>query len=79
MREQSQLLAKKLNRLIGINAPEFFDERLFTGFINGLVERNYLIVGPNQELQPSAVVYEVLDAAQNVINPQFRRAVLRSN
>ncbi|MFC0267748.1 glycerol-3-phosphate 1-O-acyltransferase PlsB [Kushneria aurantia] len=40
--EQSGLLAERLTRLQGLNAPEFFDRRLFTGLLDTLARDGWL-------------------------------------
>lgn len=42
LEEQSQLIAQRLARLHGINAPEFFDKSVFSTFFNTLKEQNYI-------------------------------------
>ncbi len=42
LEKHSQMLAQRLSRLHGINAPEFFDKQVFTIFIDTLREQGYL-------------------------------------
>lgn len=79
LRSSSVLLAKKLNRLMGINAPEFFDQRLFDGFIEALVDLGHLIQTPDNQLLPTPIISEVLSVSHWVISPEFQRAVQRSH
>ncbi len=79
LRSSSVLLAKKLNRLLGINAPEFFDQRLFDGFIEALVDLGHLTQTENNQLLPTPIISEVLSVSHWVIGSDFQRAVQRSS
>lgn len=79
LRSSSVLLAKKLNRLLGINAPEFFDQRLFDGFIEALVDLGHLTETETNQLLPTPIISEVLSVSHWVISADFQRAVQRSS
>lgn len=42
LEKQSQMMAQRLSRLHGINAPEFFDKNVFSVLVQTLREQNYL-------------------------------------
>ncbi len=73
----SQKIAQKMSRIYGINAPEFFDQRLFNLFIDKLVADGVVSVRDDETLGHTPIVDEVLKAAQAVINAEFRYAILR--
>jgi len=63
LQAQSKQVARKMSRIYGLNSPEFFDARLFDLFIDKLIADN--------------IVTDVLKAAEAIIDPEFRYAVLR--
>ncbi|MEM1230448.1 MAG: glycerol-3-phosphate 1-O-acyltransferase PlsB, partial [Pseudomonadota bacterium] len=78
LRTRSQQIARKLSRLLGLNAPEFFDGRLFDQFINELIERERVLENHDALLQPTATVQEVMRAATTVIDQRVQQAVQRA-
>ena len=79
LKAQSQRIAHKTARLCGINAPEFFDQRLFDGFIDKLIDDGLVFeqgAGDNRRLGYSPVLDEVMRASVRVIDNEFRHAVL---
>ena len=76
LRKQAQLIAHKISRIYGINAPEFFDQRLFDQFIERLQAQQVLTENDARELEHDPVIDQVLRAAEFVINPEIRYAVL---
>ena len=70
--------AQRMSRLLGLNAPEFFDRRLFDGFVASLLERGYVTVDAQEHLHPEPIIGEVLRASGLVIDTEFRQAVQRS-
>jgi glycerol-3-phosphate O-acyltransferase len=77
LQEDSRKIAHKMSRIYGINAPEFFDARLFNLFIDKLIEDEVVSEGADGTLCHRPIVDEVLKAARAVISPEFRYAVLR--
>lgn len=75
LQRRSRDVARKMTRLYGLNAPEFFDARLFNGFVDALIANGAVQEDPDGKLQWSAVVDEVLRASVNVLEPDFRYAV----
>jgi glycerol-3-phosphate O-acyltransferase len=82
LRKSSQLVAQRISRLYGINAPEFSDQRLFDQFIDSLMQQGMLHTsggddGTIDSYDP--MVESVLRAAEFVIDPQIRHGVLSAN
>ncbi len=77
LQDDSRKMAQKMSRVYGLNAPEFFDARLFDLFVDKLVADGVISEREDGTLSHTAVVDEVLKAAQAVINPEFRYAILR--
>jgi glycerol-3-phosphate O-acyltransferase len=75
LQARSQQVARKMARLYGLNAPEFFDARLFNGFIDALIRSGVVTEADDGVLAWSIIVDDVLKAAENVIDPDFRFAV----
>ncbi len=76
LQERSEQIARKMSRLYGLNAPEFFDSRLFNQFVDTLLQRGVVEEDDQGQLQHQGVVEEVLKAAEQVIDPAFRYATL---
>ena len=70
-------VARRMSRLYGINAPEFFDASLFGRFIETLIERGAVIESEPGNLRPAPILREVFRGAQSVIGDEFRQAVSR--
>ena len=73
--QSSQLIARKISRFYGINAPEFSDQHLFNGFIDHLLATGVVTVDANNTLQPSPVIHQVLRMARHVIDVKIRYGV----
>jgi len=76
---QSQQVAHKMSRIYGLNAPEFFDAGLFDSFIDKLIADGVVCAGNEGKLHYQPIVDEVLKAAEQVIDPEFRYAILRES
>lgn len=74
--EACQGAAKRISRLYGINAPEFFDPRLFREFAGALKRRGQLLEDPDGQLTSGPLVAQTLRAAQYVLHPGIRQSVL---
>ncbi len=74
--EKSQFLARKVARIHGINAPEFFDGRLFDTFVDKLIEDGAVIEDVAGGLTRTTLVDDVLRAAERVIDAEYRYAML---
>jgi glycerol-3-phosphate O-acyltransferase len=79
LQEDSRKVAHKMSRIYGMNAPEFFDARLFDLFIDKLISDGIVAERSDGTLCHQPVIDEVLKAARSVINPEFRYAVLRED
>ena len=77
LQDDSRKIAQKMSRIYGLNAPEFFDARLFNLFVDKLVADGLISEREDGTLGHTAIVDDVLKAAQAVINPEFRYAILR--
>lgn len=77
LQERSHRVAQKMSRLYDVNAPEFFDARLFNGFVDALIDNDVVSETPDGELIWASVVEDVLRASEGVIEPDFRYAVLQ--
>ncbi len=76
LQTSSQIVAQKISRLYGINAPEFFDRRLFDQFIHKLITNGVVNTLADGILVPDPGLDQVLRAAEFVIDPQVRYGVL---
>ena len=74
---RSQSIAERMSRLYGLNAPEFFDNDLFTAFVDALESRKLIEASDDGTLKVSSGVAQIVQAAQPVISPEFQQAVLR--
>lgn len=79
LQEDSRTIAHKMSRIYGMNAPEFFDARLFDLFVDKLIDDGIISEQEDGNLRHTGIVDEVLKAAQAVINPEFRFALLREH
>ena len=77
LQDQSQQVARKMSRIYGLNAPEFFDPQLFNEFIDKLIADGIVSEGVAGKLSYKSVVNDVIRAAERVINAEFRYAVSR--
>jgi glycerol-3-phosphate O-acyltransferase len=77
LQEQSQRVARKMSRLYDINAPEFFDQRLFNSFVDKLIDDDVISEASNGHLSHSDVINDVMHASERIIDPQYRYAILR--
>jgi glycerol-3-phosphate O-acyltransferase len=77
LQEHSHQVAQKTSRLYGLNAPEFFDARLFNGFVDALIGNGVVSETPDGVLVWAPLVEDVLKASESVIDPDFRYAVLQ--
>ncbi len=77
LQQRSQRVAQAMARLYGLNAPEFFDERLFHRFVDALIASEIVAESTDAKLIWAPVVEEVLKASETVIDPDFRYAVLQ--
>lgn len=77
LQEQSHQVARRLSRLYGLNAPEFFDATLFNQFVDQMLKRGAITEDASGHLVPSDMAKQVARTAGSVINAEFLRAVQR--
>ncbi len=71
---QCRVLAARMSKLHGIDAPDFSDDRLFRQFLDALIARG-AVTRKEGRLHPEPVVSAVVRAARQVIDDEFRQAV----
>jgi len=74
---RSSQIAAKMSRLYGLNAPEFFDARLFNQFVDALQQQGVVSEQADGTLKYEPIIEEVLHASETIIDPDFRFAVLQ--
>ena len=79
LQRTSEQVARKMSRIYGLNAPEFFDAQLFHAFIDQLVHDGVVSENADGRLDYAPVVGDVLKAAESIIDTDFRSAVLRAS
>lgn len=77
LEEECDIVARRMSRIYGINAPDFFDAALFRRFIETLIERGAAVESETGNLSPAPILREVVRGAQGVISDEFRQAVSR--
>jgi glycerol-3-phosphate O-acyltransferase len=77
LQDQSQTVAHKMARFYGINAPEFFDRRLFNNFVDQLIGDGTLYERDDGTLSHAPIVHDVVRAAGRIIDPELRYAIMR--
>jgi glycerol-3-phosphate O-acyltransferase len=75
LQQRSREVARKMTRLYGLNAPEFFDASLFNGFVDAMIANGVVEVRPDETLIWSDLIDDVLKASLQVLEPDFRYAV----
>ena len=82
LEQSSQMVARKISRFHGINAPEFSDHRLFNTFIDELEKRAIIAHSESGELHPapgaSEVLAQILRGAEYVIDAKIRYGVINT-
>ncbi|PSU53369.1 glycerol-3-phosphate 1-O-acyltransferase, partial [Photobacterium aphoticum] len=72
LEQQSQMLAQRLSRLHGINAPEFFDKGVFAILVNTLRKEGYLNEDCHAVSQPVEELAELLAA---LVSPEVKLTI----
>ena len=70
-------VARRMSRLYGLNAPEFFDRRLIGQFIEQLLARGAAHRNEHDHLVAGDIIRKALRIASRVLDDDFRSAVLR--
>ena len=71
----AQRIAQRISRIYGLNAPEFFDSRLFDQFIAHLIARNAVVTSARGNLTATDLLRDVVRGATTVVNANVRLAV----
>ncbi|OAN16959.1 glycerol-3-phosphate 1-O-acyltransferase [Photobacterium jeanii] len=72
LEQQSQMMAQRLSRLHGINAPEFFDKGVFATLVRTLREEGYL----NEECHAvSRPVEDLADLLATLVSPEVKLTI----
>lgn len=79
LQSRSSAIAAKMSRILGLNAPEFFDQRLFNQFVDALMGANLVTEHADGTLTYSPILDDILRAAETIIEPDFRFAVLQEH
>ncbi|MGF1724464.1 glycerol-3-phosphate 1-O-acyltransferase PlsB [Photobacterium nomapromontoriensis] len=72
LEQQSQMMAQRLSRLHGINAPEFFDQGVFASLVKTLREEGYLNDECHAVSQPVEALAEQLAA---LVSPEVKLTI----
>jgi glycerol-3-phosphate O-acyltransferase len=77
LEERCQLLGQRMTMLYGFNSPEFFDRTMFENFIDLLRARGVIRIGEGGKLSFDAVLAQVAQDAQLVLQEQIRHSILQ--
>ena len=77
LEKECGIVARRMSKIYGIDAPDFFDAALIRRFIETLIERGAAVVSEAGHLTPAPILREVVRGARGVISDEFRRAVWR--
>jgi glycerol-3-phosphate O-acyltransferase len=71
----SEHSAEKISLLLGINGPEFFDQKLIGNFLDQLIEKNLLHGSKEATLQPHRSFIQLHDAISSAIDTKLKFAI----
>ena len=71
------LSAQRMSRLHDISSPEFFDKRLFQGFIRKLKEEELITVDDELRLRYGRALMSKSSDAEAVLSERFRQVIFR--
>jgi glycerol-3-phosphate O-acyltransferase len=77
LEERCQLLGQRMTMLYGFNSPEFFDRTMFENFIDLLRARGVIRIAAGGKLAFDAVLTQVAQDAQLVLQEQMRHSILQ--
>jgi glycerol-3-phosphate O-acyltransferase len=77
LEERCQLLGQRMTMLYGFNSPEFFDRTMFENFIDLLRARGVIRSAEGGKLSFDAVLTQVAQDAQLVLQEQIRHSILQ--
>lgn len=72
LEQQSQVIAQRLNRLHGINTPEFFDKRIFSTLFSTLRKEGYLGADFHTKTEQ---IEELRECVLNLISPEVKLTI----
>ena len=76
LEEHSRQLAERLTLLAGLNAPEFFDKRLFSGLLDTLEQQGWLRV-ENEHLFYEESLPRLQRRSRALFDPELRHRLVR--
>ena len=76
LEEHSRQLAERLTLLAGLNAPEFFDKRLFSGLLDTLEQQGWLRV-ENEHLFYEESLARLQRRSRALFDPELRHRLVR--
>ena len=74
--ERGRQLAERLALLSGLDAPEFFDQRLFAGLVDSLIEERWLWQ-QDERLYYDARLVEAAQRARELFDPALRQRLMQ--
>ena len=77
LEERCQSQARRMSRLQGLNAPEFFDIKLIRGLVTQMFGRGVLFANAEERLNFNDTIHQVANAAIKVISEDFRQGLSR--
>lgn len=75
--EQAEALAHRLAILQGLNAPEYFDARLFRGLIDAMIKQQLLYQNDAGNLSYDAPLRRLIHAGRSLFDPRLRHSILQ--
>ncbi|MCX2522823.1 glycerol-3-phosphate 1-O-acyltransferase PlsB [Larsenimonas rhizosphaerae] len=73
LEQQSQALAERLTLLQGLNAPEYFDKRLFSGLLDTLIEGEWIHMADDDTIVVSQALDDALRQRRRLFDAPLRR------
>ena len=73
LEQQSQALAERLTLLQGLNAPEYFDKRLFSGLLDTLTEGEWIHMADDDTIMVSQALGDALRQRRRLFDAPLRR------
>lgn len=77
LEKRCHLMAQRMSVLYGLDSPEFFDQSLFRGFIDLLLERQVVQISAAGNLVFGELLMGVAADAQLVLSEQIRNSILQ--
>lgn len=77
LEKECQLVAERMSMLHELDAPEFFDRRIFAGFIEGLKKAGVVTVGDDHCLEFDDRIRSAERDARTVLSDSIRHSILQ--